>query len=221
MSESTVFVVEDHPMTLRGVVAAVEERFKVVGTADDVGAAIELIVERDPSVVLLDVNLPGGGGAQVIKGVRAAGGVRTRFLAFTVLTSRTEVVRMFAAGVDGYVTKSSEEREVLDAIDAVLDGRRPVSREVAGYLLDIDESIDSGSSVDRLTPREREVCARIARGDTYRECAARLGMSVKTLENHMDHIFRKLEVQSRHELTRRLLDEGFIRPDDQVERGDD
>lgn len=213
---ASVFIVEDHPVTMRGTVALVGERFDVVGTADNVGDAIELIVERDPDLVLLDVNLPGGGGAAVIKGVRAIG-ARAKFLAFTVLTNRSDVVHMLSVGVDGYATKASEESEVLDGIDSVLAGGRWLSRDVAGYVLDIDEDVTVESGLDRLTPRERQVTERIATGDTYRECAARLGMSVKTLENHMDHIFRKLEVQSRHELTTRVFEEGFFRPDDRLE----
>lgn len=213
MSRARVFVVEDHPVTRRGTTALLSERYEIAGTADAVEPAVELILERDPDVVLLDVNLPGGGGASVIKGVRAKGGT-VPFLAFTVLTRREDVLRLFDAGVDGYIVKTSEEHEVLEAIDAVLEGTRPVSSEIAGHLLDIDEKMAERTDIERLTPREREVTELIARGYTYRECAARLGMSVKTLENHMGHIFGKLEVQSRHELTSWAYERGFFRPDE-------
>lgn len=218
MSGVSVFVVDDHPLMLSAIVSAIERHFTVVGSADNVGAAIELILERGPDVVLLDVNLDFGGGQHVIKAVRAVD-PRPRFLAFTALTSRRDVARMFAAGVDGYITKSSTSEEIVDAVGQVLAGQRPVSSEIAGHLLDIDDGVPADNSVDRLTPRERQVCERIAMGDTYRECAARLGISVKTLENHMDHIFRKLAVQSRHELTRRLLEDGFLRSDDRDPAG--
>jgi DNA-binding CsgD family transcriptional regulator len=94
-------------------------------------------------------------------------------------------------------------------------GARPVSPDVAAYLLDIDESITSDTPISRLTPREREVVNLIARGYTYRESAERLGITVKTLENHMAHIFDKLSVASRHELTALAYEEGYLRPDDE------
>lgn len=213
-----IFVVEDHPVTRRGTTAILSEHFDVVGTADSVGPAVEMILERDPDLVLLDVNLPGGGGARVIREVRQNGGT-VPFLAFTVLTKREDVIRMFEAGVAGYIVKTSEEDEVTGAIDSVFAGGRPVSSEVAGHLLDIDEDVSDDSGIERLTPRERQVTELIARGYTYRECAARLEMSVKTLENHMDHIFRKLEVQSRHELTSWAYERGFFRPDDTASTG--
>jgi DNA-binding CsgD family transcriptional regulator len=83
---------------------------------------------------------------------------------------------------------------------------------VAGFLLDIDENIRVESSIARLTPREREVVNLIARGYTYREAADRLGMAVKTLENHMGHIFEKLSIASRHELTAIAYEEGYVSP---------
>ncbi len=208
-----VFVVEDHPVTRRGTTTILTERFEVTGTADSVGPAVEMILERDPDLVLLDVNLPGGGGARVIREVREKGG-RVPFLAFTVLTKREDVTRMFEAGVSGYIVKTTEEPDLIEAIESVLAGGRPVSSEIAGHLLDINEDVTDESGIERLTPREREVTELIARGYTYRECAARLEMSVKTLENHMDHIFRKLEVQSRHELTSWAYERGFFRPDE-------
>jgi DNA-binding CsgD family transcriptional regulator len=79
-------------------------------------------------------------------------------------------------------------------------------------MLDVDESVPSVSGIDRLTPREREVVVLIARGYTYKETAADLGISVKTLENHMHNIFRKLGVASRHELTTQAYEDGFVNP---------
>jgi DNA-binding CsgD family transcriptional regulator len=90
-----------------------------------------------------------------------------------------------------------------------------VSPDVAAYLLDIDEDISGETPISRLTPREREVVNLIARGYTYRASAERLGITVKTLENHMAHIFDKLSVASRHELTALAYEEGYVRPDDE------
>lgn len=209
-----VFIVDDHDVVRAGMRAILEGDFDVVGEADNVDSAIELIGERIPDVVVLDVKLPGGGGAPVIQAIRRHF-PDIRFMALTVSTSREDVARLLHAGVDGYVTKTTLGADLPDLIRQTYQGARPVSPEVAGYLLDIDEGIATGSAISRLTPREREVVNMIARGYTYRESAARLGIAVKTLENHMAHIFEKLSVASRHRLTALAYEEGYIRPDDQ------
>ncbi len=114
-------------------------------------------------------------------------------------TSRLDVVTLMNAGVDGYLTKSTHSEDLVDLLESALAGNKPVSKEVAGYLLDIDDEIDTGTGIERLTPREREVVNLIARGYTYRETAATLEISVKTLETHMSHIFEKLGIASRDE----------------------
>jgi len=215
-----LLLVDDHPVTRRGTAALLADEFEIVGTADAVAPAVEMILERLPDLVLLDVNLPGGGGASVIKAVRAAG-QQVPFLAFTVLTRREDVIRMLGAGVDGYLVKTSDEQEIIDGVKAVLRGQRPVSPEIAGHLLSINAHVPEESDVERLTPRERDVTELIARGYTYRECATRLSISVKTLESHMDHIFRKLGVQSRHDLTSWAYERGFFRPDERAGSGTD
>lgn len=137
-----------------------------------------------------------------------------RFMALTVASSREDVARMMHAGVDGYVTKATlGEKELPDLVLQTAVGRKPVSADVAGYLLDIDEDIASDSPINRLTPKEREVVNLIARGYTYREAADRLYITVKTLEKHMGSIFGKLSVASRHELAALAFEEGYLGPD--------
>lgn len=208
-----VFLVEDHPLTLFGLEKYLENRYVLVGSASDASAAIELILERRPDLVLLDVQFPGGGGAAVIEGVRPKA-PEIKFLAFTVSTSAQDVVRLFKAGVDGYVVKTTEGFELEGQIDDVLSGGRPVSRYVAGHLLKIDEVAGSQSELESLTQREREVVTMIARGFKYREAAEELGMSQKTLETHMKHVFEKLGVASRNEMTRLAFETGFVQPGD-------
>jgi DNA-binding NarL/FixJ family response regulator len=193
--------------------ALLDDSFDVIGEADNVDSAIELIVERDPDLVVLDVKLPGGGGSAVIEAVRPKR-PDVKFMALTVSTSREDVAQMLNTGVDGYITKTTMGDELPKFIKQTAEGLKPVSPDVAGYLLDIDESISMDSALARLTPREREVVNLIARGYTYRETASRLEMAVKTLENHMGHIFDKLSVASRHELTALAYEEGYVRPDD-------
>jgi DNA-binding NarL/FixJ family response regulator len=209
-----VFLVDDHDVARAGARHYLENRFDIVGEADNAIDAAEMIAARKPDLVLLDVRLPGGGGAYVVEQVRRTE-PSIRFLAFTVSAERHDVLRLLQAGVDGYVTKATFGPDLPDLIEAAAAGQRPVSPDVAGYLLDIDEDIVEAAGIEKLTPRERDVANLIARGYTYRETATRMEISVKTLETHMHHIFDKLGVASRHELSRLAYNTGFVRPDDE------
>ena len=187
----------------------------VGGEADNVDSAIELATEREPDILLLDIRRPGGGGAAVIAEIRNTVPAIC-IVAFTVSTSRLDVVTMMNAGVDGYLTKSTHGEDLADLLESALAGRKPVSKEVAGYLLDINDEIDTGTGIERLTRREREVVNLIARGYPYRETAARLEIRVKPLATHKIHlhrIFKKLGVASRYELAA-VVGPTFLRPDD-------
>jgi DNA-binding NarL/FixJ family response regulator len=203
----TIFLVDDHDVVRAGMRSVLNDSFEIVGEASEVGPAIAGIIDTEPDVVVLDINLPGGGGAAVIESVRP---VRpdVRFMALTVSTNRDAVMRMMNAGVDGYVTKTTQAEDLPGLIDQTAEGQRPVSPDVAGFLLDIDEDIVSDSP--RLTPRERQVVNLIARGYSYRETSSRLEISVKTLEKHMGSIFEKLSVVSRNELAALAFEEGYL-----------
>jgi DNA-binding NarL/FixJ family response regulator len=207
-----VFLVEDHEITRAGARHYLGDAYEIVGEAASVSDAITAIQESRPDIVLLDIRIVGGSGADVVAQVRETHPEIT-FLAVTVSTSREDVVRLFDIGVDGYLTKTADGAELPNLVDQALRGSKPISRQVAAYLLDIDEDVTDESGVTRLTPREREVVGLIARGFTYREAAAGLEMSVKTLENHMASIFSKLGVASRYELAEVARQTGFIRPD--------
>jgi DNA-binding NarL/FixJ family response regulator len=204
-----IFLVDDHDVVRAGTKAVLDEQFDVVGEAADVQRAVEGILATTPELVVLDVKLPGGGGSAVIHQVRGQL-PDIRFMALTVSSSRDDVVHMMQAGVDGYITKTTLSNELPNLIEQTAEGQRPVSPDVAGFLLDIDEDIEAGSTIERLTPREREVVNLIARGYSYRETANRLSISVKTLESHMGNIFEKLSVASRHELAALAYEEGYV-----------
>ena len=208
-----IFLVEDHPLMLFGIEKSLEDRYDLVGAATEVKPAVEMILEREPDLVLLDVQIPGGGGAAVIEAVKKRD-TDIKFLAFTVSTNADDVKRLFKAGVDGYVVKTTDGYELEEQIDQVLTGGRPVSRYVAHYLLEIDDIAAANSELESLTEKEREVVTLIARGFKYREAAVELDVSIKTLETHMKHIFDKLGVASRYELTRLAFETGFIEPGD-------
>ena len=207
-----LFLVDDHDIVRAGLRATLEPSFDIVGEAGDVDSAVIGILQTRPDVVLLDVKLPGGGGKRVIERVRQAVG-NIKFMALTVASSREEVAQMMQAGVDGYITKATlTEDDVADFVLQTAVGRKPVSPDVAGYLLDIDEAIATDAPINRLTPKEREVVNLIARGYTYREASERLFITVKTLEKHMGSIFGKLSVASRHELAALAFEEGYLAP---------
>jgi DNA-binding NarL/FixJ family response regulator len=204
-----LFLVEDHELTRAGARHFIGDRYEIVGEAAGVDEAVSAITELEPDVVLLDIRIRGGSGAEVIERVRATH-PDIVFLAVTVSTSRDDVVRLFELGVDGYLTKTAVGVELPDLIDQAIRGAKPISRQVAAYLLDIDEDVTDESGITRLTNRERDVVALIARGFTYRETGAELGISVKTLENHMANIFAKLGVASRYELAEVARETGFV-----------
>ena len=206
-----IILLDDHDVGRAGMRAILSSEFDIIGEADNVDSAVELIGERTPDLVVLDVKLPGGDGAAVIESVRKDNQT-VKFMALTISTSREDVVRLLDAGVDGYITKATFGVEFPDLIRETVQGGRPVSPDVAGYLLDIDENIASANRLSRLTPREREVVNLIARGYSYRETSERLGITKKTVENHMRSIFDKLSVASRHELTALAYQEGYVRP---------
>ena len=204
MSEPVrVVLVDDHALVRAGVRAEIGERVNVVGEADDVEGAIDVIVGTKPDVVLLDVHLPGGDGPAVINGVRAAD-VEVVFLALSVSDAAEDVIAVIRAGARGYVTKAISGEDLVDAIERVAAGDAVFSPRLAGFVLDAfgTTPTEIDSELDQLTAREQEVLRLLARGYTYKEIARRLTISVKTVESHASNILRKLQLSSRHELTR-------------------
>ncbi len=205
-----VFLVDDHHLFLSGVRAELGDAVEVVGDADEVAAAIELIRERVPEVVLIDVHMPDGGGQAVIEAV-ALTHPDVRFLALSVSDAAEDVIGVIRSGARGYVTKTISGPELTDAITRVAEGDAVFSPRLAGFVLDAFASTPAAAAgatptfdpeLDHLTPREREVLRLIARGYAYKEVARQLGISVKTVESHVSAVLRKLQLSSRHQLTR-------------------
>lgn len=214
---TTVFLVDDHPAVRAGTRSFLGD-FDIVGEADNTTDAVTGILATRPDVALIDVHLDvPQGGAQVVAAVKEAA-PEVKCVAFTVSTSRADVAALLAAGVDGYLVKSTDADELPRAVAEVMGGGTPVSREVASFMLEIDSIADQIERLKGLTPREREVVASIARGYTYRETAAKLGMKVKTLETHMSHIFEKLGVATRAELSFLAYETGIVDPRDGRDR---
>jgi DNA-binding NarL/FixJ family response regulator len=208
-----VVVVDDHAMFRAGVRAELAGRVDLVGEAEDVDSAVRVVAEQRPDVVLLDVHLPGGGGVEVMRRV-ASRVPETRFLALSVSDAAEDVIGTIRGGARGYVTKTITAPELVDAIDRVAGGDAVFSPRLAGFVLDafagsiavaqVDEDLD------RLTEREREVMRLIARGYAYKEVAGSLFISIKTVETHVSSVLRKLQLSSRHELTRWATDRRLL-----------
>lgn len=210
-----VFLVDDHALFRSGVKAELVDVVEVVGEAGDAADAIAGIEATRPDVVLLDVHLPGGGGAAVAAALRDRL-PEVRFLALSVSDAAEDVIAVIRAGARGYVTKTIDKVGLVDAITRVAAGDAVFSPRLAGFVLDAfaDAPADALEVVDReldsLTPREREVLRLIARGYTYKELARRLTISVKTVETHVSSVLRKLQLSNRHELTRWATDRRLL-----------
>lgn len=203
-----VFIVDDHELFRAGVRAQIEDSFDIVGEADEVEAAVELIGERLPDLVLLDVKLPGGGGHEVAARVLREHPDVT-FLALSASDDPADVVATIRAGARGYLTKTVAGRDLIDAIERAAAGFSVFSPTLAGFVLEAFSSLDVAAvdpELDMLTQREREVLQHIARGYTYKEIGDRLFISVKTVETHVSHVLRKLQLSNRAELTRWAVD---------------
>jgi DNA-binding NarL/FixJ family response regulator len=199
-----IVLVEDHRIFRSGLRSELDASLDVVGEAASVAEAIPLIRDLDPDVVLLDVHLPDGTGQAVIAAV-APERPGVKFLALSVSDAAEDVIAVIRAGARGYVTKSVSGEELSAAVHRVADGDAVFSPRLAGFVLDAfrsGEVIGGDPELDLLTAREREVLQLIARGYRYKEIAARLHLSVKTVESHVSSVLRKLQLSSRHELTR-------------------
>jgi DNA-binding NarL/FixJ family response regulator len=217
MSAPRVVIVDDHQLFRSGVRSELDEHLDIVGEAATVDEAVDLIESAEPDVVLLDVHMPDGGGLEVIR--RAAQAQpRVHFLALSVSDAAEDVIAIIRAGARGYVTKTISGEELADAVRRVHGGDAVFSPRLAGFVLDAfagrpPEPPPEGADpeLDQLTPREREILQHIARGYMYKEIAYDLSISVKTVEAHVSSVLRKLQLSSRHELSRwaaerRLLD---------------
>jgi DNA-binding NarL/FixJ family response regulator len=212
-----VVIVDDHGLFRAGVRAELAELVDVVGEAGTVDEAVDCIGTLRPDVVLLDVHMPDGGGVEVIRRVIAAEQHGVRFLALSVSDAAEDVIAVIRAGARGYVTKTISGRDLAAAVVRVRDGDAVFSPRLAGFVLDAFAGAPAppgaDADLDRLTAREREVLRHIARGYMYKEVAQQLDISAKTVEAHVSAVLRKLQLSSRHELSRWAMERRLVDPD--------
>jgi DNA-binding NarL/FixJ family response regulator len=209
----SVVIVDDHGIFRAGVRAELEGLVDVRGEAGTVEDAVRLVLAERPDVVLLDVQMPGGGGVEIIRQVANVNPAQ-RFLALSVSDAADDVIAIIRAGARGYVTKTISGPKLADAIRRVREGDAVFSPRLAGFVLDAfagsltEAEVDP--ELDQLTAREREVLRHIARGYMYKEIALRLGISAKTVEAHVSSVLRKLQLSNRHELSRWAVERRLV-----------
>ena len=212
-----VFLVDDHGLFRAGVRAeldSITDEIEVVGEAGTVGEAVAGIGHHKPDVVLLDVHMPDGGGAEVLRKVRTSH-PDVVFLALSVSDAAEDVIAVIRAGARGYVTKTISSQELVRAVTRVSDGDAVFSPRLAGFVLDAfadrpGAAPISDPELDLLTPRERDVLRLLARGYAYKEIASELFISVKTVETHVSSVLRKTQLSNRYELSRWASDRRLV-----------
>lgn len=212
-----VFLVDDHALFRAGVRAELDtitDEVEVVGEAGGVGEAVAGIAHHKPDVVLLDVHMPDGGGAEVLRQIRTKIPEVT-FLALSVSDAAEDVINVIRAGARGYVTKTISSQELVKAVVRVAEGDAVFSPRLAGFVLDAfadrpGAAPISDPELDLLTPRERDVLRLLARGYAYKEIASELFISVKTVETHVSSVLRKTQLSNRYELSRWATDRRLV-----------
>ncbi|MGV0874382.1 response regulator [Mycolicibacterium sp. XJ879] len=210
----TVMVVDDHPIWRDAVARDLaEDGFDVVATADGVGTARRRAAAVQPDVVVMDMRLADGDGAMATTEVLAVS-PSSRILVLSASDERDDVLEAVKAGATGYLVKSASKQELGDAVRATADGRAVFTPGLAGLVLGEYRRIAKknpapGPQTPSLTERETEILRHVAKGLTAKQIAARLSLSRRTVENHVQATFRKLQVANRVELARYAIEHGL------------
>jgi DNA-binding NarL/FixJ family response regulator len=216
MNPIQVYLIDDQTM-IRAALRALltqSERFQVVGDTADAREGIAEIGEQRPDVVLLDITMPGLSGLDAIAQIRKSS-PRTKIIMLTHHEGQTFVEQALRAGAEGYLSKDSSDSELTVAIEAVHRGNPYVSPKVSGGLVSQVRGTRTGDPVGAsllgaLTPREREVFQLLAIGQSNKEVAHELGMSLGTAKKHRENLQRKLDCHSAAELARLAIREGLL-----------
>ncbi len=208
-------LVDDHTIVREGIrhVLTATPGVEVVAEAGDGEAALRLAEETRPDIVVLDLSLPGAGGLEVTARLRAAL-PEIRVLILSVHDHPEYVLGAVRAGAQGYLRKDTSPAELREALRAVARGESyfspPVARHLTAAVRGDAPAADAGTRLARLTPREREVLAGIAAGETSRAIAVRLGLSPRTVEGHRESLARKLDIKTVAGLTRFAVEAGMV-----------
>jgi DNA-binding NarL/FixJ family response regulator len=208
-----IILAEDHRITREGLVNLLQERsdMEVVGEAENGREAVKLASELSPDLVIMDVTMPDLNGIDATR-IITSGSNNTKVIALSMYSDKQFVQGMIQAGASGYLLKDCAFEELVAAIQAVIQGDTYLSPGIAGIVVQdyLNKLTTDRSSADTvLTAREREVLQLIAEGNSTKEIAARLSVSVKTVETHRRQIMEKLGIFSIAELTKYAIREGL------------
>lgn len=210
MTKLRVFLADDHPVVrngLRGLIAA-EPDMAVVGEAFDGAAAVREVVELRPDVVVMDVSMPGLGGAEATARIRQdCPGVKV--LALTAHEDRGYLKQLLAAGATGYVLKRAAAADLVRAVRVVAAGETYLDPAVAAQVVAELTGPVAGSGAE-LSEREAEVLRRVTRGELLKQIAAALGIESRTVETYKARAMEKLGLQTRVDVVRYAADRGWL-----------
>jgi len=208
-SPVSVILIDNHPLVLEGLRAILETygHIRVVGTASAVAQGLEIAAVEAPDIVLLDINMPQINGIDAIELFKTAI-PSTRVLMLSMHDSREYISASVLRGASGYILKDVPNEEIVAAIESVAAGGTYFSTGVSDVLLERKQRHERESLP--ITPREREILALLAAGQSNREIAEKLELSVATIETHRKTIKRKLGLSTTAELTRVALEHGLV-----------
>ncbi|GAA3904877.1 MULTISPECIES: response regulator [Gibbsiella] len=195
MKNYKVVIVDDHPLMRRGIkqLLGLDPAFNIVAEASNGTEAIAMVLQHEPDVVLLDLNMKGLSGLDTLKALRNEG-VDARIIVLTVSDARSDLYALIDAGADGYLLKDSEPEQLLVDIRAAAGGQNIISEAIADYLSSRSEQ---SNPFAELTEREQDVLQEVARGMSNKQVAVQLHISEETVKVHIRNMLRKLNVRSR------------------------
>lgn len=211
-----ILIVDDHPVVRDGLVAILgtQPDFMVTGEAASGEEALGIFQQRQPDVVLLDLEMPGMDGVEVIRRLREAR-PQVKIVVFTAFDTDERILSALQAGAKGYLLKGAPRAELFAAIRIVHQGGSLLQPVVASRLLDQIAAPEGGpgsgsETVEELTPREREVLALLVKGKQNKEIAAELSIAERTVKFHISSIFGKLGAGNRTEAVTTAIQQGLV-----------
>ncbi len=213
MARTSIVMAEDHQIVREGLRALLESQpdFAVVGEAGSGGEVADLVDRLRPDVLLLDLVLPGLNGLEVMRQVRERTPA-TRVLVLSMHANESYVLEALRNGASGYLLKTASSSEVIEAVRAVVAGKRYLSPPLSDRVIEAyaQQAQPATDAYETLTTREREVLHLAAEGHKNVEIASRLGISNRTVETHRANLMRKLNLQSHADLVRYAIRRGLV-----------
>jgi two-component system, NarL family, invasion response regulator UvrY len=209
-----VAIADDHALVREGMrrMLSGSRQIDVIGEAANGAEAVELVTEKEPDVLLLDITMPVKDGIQATEEIVELQ-KKTRILILSMHADEQYALRTLRAGANGFISKGARLEELLKAIKKVHNGERYLPEQMSESLGErsIEDKIDEKSLVEMLSPREYQVMSYLAQGMTGREIADVLAISPKTVDTHRGHLLKKLRLRNNSDLTRFAIQSGLVK----------